>query len=470
MTLQNDPLLAYGLTTHKRAGVLLHLVTQNSLSSWLSQQENTQAIRKWLTQTGFNGEAGQICLLPDEKAGTLAGVIVGYAEPLSIWTLGGLPLQLPAQHTYKLAGKYPADVLENLALGWGLGSYRFTHYLTKAIPELPILTLPVTFQTAKIENILSATYLVRNLINFPANDLGTEELAQVGIEIAKRYKAKATIIRGEKLELDYPAIYTVGHGSARPPLLLDITWGKPNAPKVTLVGKGVVFDTGGLDIKTSSTMGDQKKDMGGAAHALALAQMIMTAKLNVRLRVLVPIVENSVSGTAMRPGDVLRTKSGKTVEINNTDAEGRLILADALYEAAQEQPQWIINFATLTGARSIALGTEIPCLFSNNDAMAASLFLAGQAHEDYIWRLPLWKPYWRHMKSPIADMSNLSNVSAGGAITAALFLEQFIQNTKAWAHFDFNAYNVSTQPGRPAGGEAMGLRACFYAIEKHFSN
>ena len=288
-------------------------------------------------------------------------------------------------------------------------------------------------------------------------------------KLAREFRARCSVIVGDDLlKKNYPMVHAVGRASDRAPRLIDIVWGNPRHPKVTLVGKGVCFDSGGLDLKPASGMKLMKKDMGGAANALGLARMIMSAKLPVRLRVLVPAVENSVSGDAFRPLDVLDSRAGITVEIGNTDAEGRLILGDALYEAASEDPELLLDFATLTGAARVALGPELPAMFSNDDTLACDLSKYGEAAGDPVWRLPIWKPYRRTMDSKVADINNIGEMAQGGAIIAALFLYEFVKDTVPWAHFDIMAWNMSSRPGRPAGGEAMAIRAAFGTIAARF--
>ncbi|MBF0248318.1 MAG: leucyl aminopeptidase family protein, partial [Alphaproteobacteria bacterium] len=317
-----------------------------------------------------------------------------------------------------------------------------------------------------------ATKLVRDLINTPASDLGPAELAVAIKELAGASGAQFREVVGvDLIREDFPAVYAVGRGAedARAPRLVDFTWGRDDAPRVTLVGKGVTFDSGGLDIKPASAMKLMKKDMGGAAHALGVASMVMAANLDVRLRVIVAAVENSVSGSAMRPLDVVATRKGVSVEIGHTDAEGRVILSDALALASEDQPDVIIDFATLTGAARVALGTDLPALFCNDDALAAALLAAGARTADPLWRMPLWKGYKPQIKSSVADIKNDTDSPYGGAITAALFLEEFVTPGTAWAHIDLMAWNTASQPGRPEGGEAMTLRAVFAMLAERFA-
>jgi leucyl aminopeptidase len=322
-----------------------------------------------------------------------------------------------------------------------------------------------------VENIVESTYLVRDLINTPAEDMGPLELSETAMRLSEEFHAQFDQIVGEDL-LDemYPAVFTVGRGSYSSPRLLDLQWGDLNSPKLTLVGKGVCYDTGGLDIKTGGSMRLMKKDMGGAAHVLGLARMIMKANLPVRLRVLIPAVENSVSGDAYRPGDVITMRNGKTVEVDNTDAEGRLVLADALVEASSEKPDLLIDFATLTGAARVAVGTEIAAMFTNNDKLAECVAASAEHEKDPVWRMPLHQSYLKLLKSKIADIANCARGGYAGAITAALFLQQFIDQEITWLHFDVMGWNVADRAGHPEGGEAMGLRAVFSYLRQRFSS
>lgn len=455
----------FALTDKSRNAIPLTLLEKAELNVWLTVQ--TPWLQNWLQTTGFKAEPGQIALVPDDD-GEIGGVVVGYENAPDMWSLAGLPYVLP-QGAYELTNKFRQDVQQQLALGWALGAYKFTRF-TKSAGRAPAqLVLAKGLEQAVL--MAEAITLVRDLINTPANHLGPQELAQAGLDIAKRYKARAKVLKGEELlKQNYPAIYEVGKGSARPPMLLDFTWGDAKAPKLTLVGKGIVFDTGGLDIKPSAGMLTMKKDMGGAAHVLALAQLIMANKLKLRLRVLVPIAENSVSGNAFRPSDIINSRSGKTIEIGNTDAEGRLVLCDAIYEAAQEKPDWLIDFATLTGAGWAAVGPQMGVFFSNDEKLAAKITEGSASQLDPLWRLPLWQPYAKSIKGKISDLNNNSSLGSAGAITAALFLEQFVPKGQVWAHFDVRAWNESARPGRPDGGEAFGLRAVYAAIENRFKS
>jgi leucyl aminopeptidase len=331
------------------------------------------------------------------------------------------------------------------------------------------LIWPNACDQAAVQSAAEATFLVRDLINTPASDMGPAELVAAVEAEGRRFAARCTVIEGEDLlTRNYPAIHAVGRASPRAPRLVDLVWGDDAWPRVTLVGKGVCFDSGGLDIKPSSAMKLMKKDMGGAAIMLGLARMVMAAGLKVRLRLLIPAVENSISGNAMRPLDVVATRRGLSVEIGNTDAEGRVILADALAEAASEKPSLLLDAATLTGAARVALGTELPALFANDDALAEAILSSGRDSLDPLWRLPLWAPYRRHLKGKTADLNNAPDLPSAGAITAALFLAEFVEPWCPWGHIDVMAWNTESRPGRPEGGEAMAMRALFRMLAERF--
>jgi leucyl aminopeptidase len=424
--------------------------------------------RQWIAATGFAGEPGKVVLLPDASGG-LARVLVGVAGGETLWTLAGLPDTLP-EGSYRLEPEPDARTAGRMALGWALACYAFTRY--KARPRgFASLVWPKSADRGLVERLARGIGLARDLINTPAEHMGPAELAGAAEGLAGRHGARFRAVVGEALlSENYPMIHAVGRASVREPRLADITWGDIAAPKVTLVGKGVCFDSGGLDLKTAGGMRLMKKDMGGAATVLGLAEAIMTARLPVRLRVLVPAVENAVSANAFRPLDIIRTRKGMTVEIGNTDAEGRLILCDALTEADTEKPALLIDMATLTGAARTALGPELPALFSNDDALAAELLGAAEAAADPLWRLPLWKPYRKMLSSPVADINNVSESAFAGAITAALYLQEFVSKETPWAHIDTYAWNQSSRPGRPEGGEALGLRALYHLVEERFGS
>ncbi|HLN23109.1 MAG TPA: leucyl aminopeptidase family protein [Patescibacteria group bacterium] len=427
---------------------------------WLVGQ--APALKAWVEATGFTAEPGSVCLLADAK-GKLDRVLFGLDEA-DPWCWAHLPAKLP-KGFYRLDASLDARDADWAATAWELACYQFTRYKGRNGREWPVLAWPVPANRAQVSRTVDAVRLVRDLVNTPASDMGPEELAQAAAGLAERKGGRVRTLIGEALLQDnYPLIHAVGRASSRAPRLIDLRWGDEAAPKVTLIGKGVCFDSGGLDLKSTSTMKLMKKDMGGAAHVLGLASMIMDAQLPVRLRVLIPAVENSVSGNAFRPLDVLRSRKGISVEVGNTDAEGRLVLADCLAEADREHPDLLIDLATLTGAARTALGPDLPALFTPDDRLAADLLAAGEAQADPLWRLPLWKPYRRLLDSKVADISNASDNGHAGAITAALFLQEFVSPSTSWAHLDVFAWNPSARPGRPEGGEAMALRALFHLI------
>jgi len=440
-------------------------VTAEGLAAALAPLDETQ--RRWVESTRYVGEAGKVALLPD-SAGRLARVLVGVTPGEELWSLAALPDTLPLG-AYRLDGEIAAGQANRFALGWALGCYAFTCYKPRERGWAD-LVLPERADKARIERLARGIALARDLINTPAADMGPSELAASAENLARRNGARFRAIRGDELlSENYPAIHAVGRPAARPPLLIDVAWGDSSAPKVTLVGKGVCFDSGGLDLKTAGGMRLMKKDMGGAATLLGLASAVMEAQLPVRLRVLIPAVENLVAGNAVRPLDVIKTRKGMTVEVGNTDAEGRLVLCDALHEACAEKPALVIDMATLTGAARTALGPDLPALFANDDKLADSLLAAGTAESDPLWRLPLWRPYRQMIVSPVADLNNVSESAFAGAITAALFLDAFVPQATSWAHIDTYAWNQKSRPGRPEGGEAMGLRALYALIEGRFA-
>ncbi|MBI5163725.1 MAG: leucyl aminopeptidase family protein [Magnetospirillum sp.] len=442
-------------------------VRKSECTDWLAGQP--EAVRRWAGANRFTAEAGSVCLMPAAEGG-LAWALVGMGEDDDPWLFAQLPAKLPAG-PWRIAAPMPGPAATWAALSWALATYGFGRYKSRNGREWPSLAWPAGADRAQVRRTVEATGLVRDLVNTPAADLGPAELAQAAETLAARFGATVRTTVGDGLMAEnFPLIHTVGRAAAQPrrPRLVDLTWGAETAPRVTLVGKGVCFDSGGLDIKPSANMKLMKKDMGGAAHVLGLASMIMDAGLPIRLRVLIPAVENAVSGESMRPLDVVKSRKGTTVEIGNTDAEGRLVLADALWEAVREKPEMVIDVATLTGAARTALGPDLPALFCNEDRLAADLLKAGEAEADPLWRLPLHKPYRRMLDSKVADLSSVSDGPYAGAITAALFLQEFVPNAVPWAHLDILAWNGAARPGRPEGGEAMGLRALFSVIAARF--
>lgn len=441
-------------------------IIELKLNDWLQNQDSR--VRNWINATNFKAKSCEVCLLPN-AGGELEKVLVGMGPEEDTWVFGHLSATLPKGH-YHIESQLTKDQLKHAVLAWGLGSYQYTPYKQCSPLEAKLLW-PEAVDAVALEMTLTSLFLVRDLINTPTEDMGPSELADCAMRVAEEFGVKAKEIIGDDLlKENYPTIHTVGRASDHAPRLVDFTWGNPVHPKITLVGKGVCFDSGGLDLKSANNMALMKKDMGGAAHALGLARMIMGAHLPVRLRVLIPAVENAVSGDAYRPGDIIRTRKGITVEVTNTDAEGRLVLSDALAEAVTEKPDILIDFATLTGAAKVALGADLPALFTANDELAQELLQSGEREKDYIWRLPLFTPYRKMLDSPIADICNSSDLGYGGAITAALFLKEFVPHDTLWAHFDMMAWNIQARPGRPQGGEAVALRGVFAYLQKRFGN
>jgi len=430
--------------------------------SWLKEQG--AASRGWLESLGLAGAAGDFAVMPGSDGKAAGAVLVISAEP-TLWDFGALATRLPPG-TWKLGDTAPLSPTD-AAVAIGLGAWRFERYKAKKSKDGPKILWPQGADKARATAMIEAICLARDLITTPSSDMGPAELAGAAKALAKKHGARFKVTVGDELlKQNFPMIHAVGRASTRAPRLIDLTWGKANHPKVTLVGKGVCFDTGGLDLKPAAGMLNMKKDMGGAATMMAVAAMVMACKLPVRLRLLVPAVENSVSGNAFRPLDVVPTRKGISVEIGNTDAEGRLILCDALHEGASEKPTMMVDCATLTGAARVSLGTDLPALFCNDDVLANGLLASGEAVTDPMWRMPLFKPYRRLLDSKVADINNVSGGTFGGAITAALYLQEFVPDDVPWAHFDMMAWNNTTRPGRPEGGEAQAARAIFATIEK----
>lgn len=428
----------------------LVLIETSTLEGWLNVLSDAQ--RSWLSRQNFEAKADQWAWHEDAQ-GDL--VVIGWDGLDNLSSFGGLPLQLP-EGDYQLVSA--ASDLQ--IIGWGLGCYQFSRY--KQPSRAPArLMIPSANNTDTIINTVTATCLTRDLINTPAQDMAPSHLEAEVAALADQFDAVCLVTRGEELlDLDCGAIHGVGRAAEDPPRLIDLTWGDPTHPKVTLVGKGVTFDSGGLDIKPASGMRWMKKDMGGAATVIGLAYLIMAEALPIRLRLLVPAAENAIAGNAFRPGDILHTHKGLTVEIDNTDAEGRLLLCDALSIACEDKPEVIFDYATLTGSARSAVGAEIAAMFCNDDALAAALHTHGSQHDDTVWRMPLHNDYNFMIESKIADVVNSAASPYAGAITAGLFLQKFVDNDR-WVHFDINAFNVRARPGRPEGGEAMGLRAVY---------
>ena len=442
-----------------RDAIPIEPIAEGGLERWLKGQP--AATRNWVAANRYLAKPGQHLLIPDGE-GHIGAVALGVSAEKDIWSYGALPMALP-EGSYRLPDEMPEEAATAAGLGWALGGYGFTRY--KKRERSPArLGLPRSADKAAVRREAEAVFLVRDLVNTPAEDMGPAELAAAARAVAKAGKARFSVIVGDELlKRNYPSIHAVGRASSRAPRLIDLRWGA-RGPKVTLVGKGVCFDSGGLDLKSSANMLLMKKDMGGAAHVLGLAQMIMAAGLALRLRVLIPAVENSVSANAYRPRDIIRSRKGLSVEIGNTDAEGRVILCDALAEADAEKPDLLIDMATLTGAARVALGPDLPALFANDDGLAEQALKHGKAADDPLWRMPLHKPYRRMIDSPIADINNSGDSPFAGSITAALFLADFVDPATRWLHLDIMAWNGRPRPGRPEGAEAVAIRGLYAMI------
>ncbi|TJV05461.1 MAG: leucyl aminopeptidase family protein [Mesorhizobium sp.] len=449
------------LVEKKLQGALpVHLVARDGLEA----AGLAPSMVAWARVNGFSGEAGRTLAVPGEN-GALAGAVFGLGDGDGALVLGALAKALPEGDWH--FASMPADP-QLAAIALVLGGYVFTRYGKKPGKTLRF-DLPAGADAARVRRIADGVFLTRDLVNTPTSDMGPDDLEAAVRTLAEVHKAEVSVIKGDDLLVrNFPMIHAVGRASVGAPRLIDMTWGRQGAPKVTLVGKGVCFDTGGLDIKPSSGMLLMKKDMGGAANVLGLASMIMAARLNVRLRVLIPAVENSIAGNAFRPGDVLASRKGISVEIGNTDAEGRLVLGDALALADDEEPQLLIDMATLTGAARVALGPDLPPFYTGDEVLASDLAAASAAVEDPLWRMPLWQPYEAKLSSKIADINNVTTDGFAGSITAALFLKRFVERTASWAHFDIFAWSPADRPHGPAGGEAQGIRALERIISKRF--
>ena len=441
--------------------VRISLVAAGDFNLWRERQSD--AAHAWLARSDFAAKAGQFIWLPDD-AGTPSAVVVGSGDQPGLETLGALAFTLP-EDDYRLDAVLDAPDRYRVLLGWGLGAYRFDRY--KAAERAPARLL-IDAADASVLDEQNAVALCRDLVNTPASDMLPHDLEGAAQSLAVENGAQIEVTTGDALlRANLNVIHAVGRASASAPRLIDMHWGDTGNPKVTLVGKGVCFDSGGLDLKTAAGMRMMKKDMGGGAHVLGLAKLIMARQLPVALRVLVPAVENAVSANAYRPGDVLRSYKGISIEIDNTDAEGRLVLCDALALASEDEPELIVDFATLTGAARSALGTELPAMFSSDDDVANDIIAAGLECDDAVWRMPLHAPYRALLDSKVADVVNAAASPYGGAITAALFLERFVDDVP-WVHFDIMAWNQRARPARPEGGEAMGLRAVYGYLEGRF--
>lgn len=439
-------------------------VKKEELEDWLQSVEPNQ--RQWAVSSGFKAKPGEFCFLPG-RDDELRSLVFGMQKEGWLGQLSGVFSSLP-EGVYRLQCDWSREQRLQASLGWGLAAYRFDRYKKNERPQ-PLLLLDEDIG-GEVRSLCDAQCLVRDLVNTPTEHMGPAQLADAVSDQAGLLGGESDSIIGEELlSRKFPAIHAVGRASEREPRLLQMSWGREDAPLLALVGKGVCFDTGGLDLKTAAGMALMKKDMGGGAHVLALARLVIQYELPVRLLLLIPAVENSVSGNAYRPGDVIETRKGLSVEIGNTDAEGRVVLSDALAYACELSPDLIIDFATLTGAARIAMGAELTPVFSNHIDVAQAIQVAGDEVEDPMWTLPLYQPYRKLIESPIADLNNSGKSSYGGCITAALFLEHFVEAEIPWVHIDTFAWNQASHPGRPQGGEALGLRAVFRYLQSRYS-
>jgi leucyl aminopeptidase len=452
------------LVKRAKTAIPLDAVRKADLGHWLEKQSNPAA--NWVRGAGFAAKDGELLLVPASD-GAVGFAVLGLGEHNDPLALAAFSESLP--HGTYVFRDVPAELTGvRGALAWLLGTYVFDRY-RKSGREFPRLLLSADVDSSEVQRIARGVFLARDLVNTPSNDMGPAELAEAARALADRFGANFRVVTGDELlDENYPLIHAVGRASERAPRLIDLRWGEESAPKVTLVGKGVCFDSGGLDLKNSAGMLTMKKDMGGAAVVLAIAQMVMDAGLALRLRVLIPAVENSVSGRAYRPGDILRSRKGLTVEIGNTDAEGRLVLADALCEADTETPEILIDIATLTGAARAATGMELPPFFTDDEILAADLSHAARDVHDPLWRLPLWRSYENALASPIADLNNNPDYNLAGAITAALFLNRFVSRSRSWVHLDIPAWIDRPRPGRRRGAEANGARALYALLASRY--
>jgi leucyl aminopeptidase len=451
--------LPAGLTHDSNAALPLHIVTRVDFAEWRAAQP--APVGAWIDAQAFDGGAYTALVVPDAD-GNIAAAVIGVGDRLDPTCYGHAPFALPAR-AWRVAGNLDPAETAALQLGWGLGSYRFSRYKQ---PLRAPATLVVARDADSVVDELAACIRVRDLVNTPTEHMGPDQLEQVCCEIAERFGARIEVVSGDDLlAQNFPAIHAVGRASHRAPRIIALTWGDAAHPHIAICGKGVCFDTGGLDLKPADGMRNMKKDMGGAAHAIALAELVMSRGLPLRITLLVPAVENAIGPNAFRPGEVVATRAGISVEIDNTDAEGRVVLCDALTYAAEQQPELLLDFATLTGAARIALGPDLPALYANDEAVAGAWLDAGAQLRDPLWRMPLWRPYWRYLGSSVADIANGGPSKMAGSITAALYLERFVPPQQKWAHLDVYAWNDSDRAGKPAGGEAQGLRAAYAMLK-----
>lgn len=450
-----------GFTSHAEQALPLHVLDRERFKAWTAGQP--AALQAWLQAQRFTAGAHSVALLPGEHG--LAGAVIGVGDAADAYSYAHAPHALPEGTVWQLATPLEDTQQALLQLGWGLGSYRFDRYRARNRAPAQLLASP----GGEVAGLIAASLRVRDWVNTPTEDMGPQQLEDAARALAEAHGAQVEAITGDALlARNFPAIHAVGRASHRAPRLIVLRWGRDSDPSLVLVGKGVCFDTGGLDLKPADGMRNMKKDMGGAAHALALAGLVMSQALPVKLTLLIPAVENAVGPDAFRPGEVIATRKGLSVEIDNTDAEGRLVLCDALAYASEQAPDLVLDFATLTGAARIALGPDLPALFSNDDTLAQQWLQAGEETRDPVWRMPLWRPYLRYLHSTIADLANAGSRMAG-SVTAALYLERFLAEGQRWAHLDVYAWNDGERPGRPAGGEALALRSAWAMLKARYT-
>ena len=450
----------------KKQSTPIEIIFNDDFENW--KENLSENHKQWVDINNFTAAIGSHIIFADNN-GAIDRVACGIDKnELDPWIFSKLASTLP-DGLYQFENDLDDHTSNIAAYGWAMADYKFDRYLKENKKKSVILLVPENCDYEYVSSQVRGTSLTRDLVNTPTNDMGPPELSDAAKELASKYDAEFNVTIGnELLEKGYETIHTVGRAAEKEPRLMDIIWGNKSAPKITLVGKGVCFDTGGLDIKPSNAMLTMKKDMGGAAHVLGLGQMIMESGLDVRLRILIPAVENNISGNAFRPGDIIKSYKGTTVEVGNTDAEGRLILCDALTLACEEKPELMLDFATLTGAARVAMGADIPPYFTDDDDLHSGLQHHMKKEYDPLWQLPLYQPYRKLLSSNIADINNVASTGFGGAITAALYLKHFVDDDISWAHFDVYAWNMADRPGRPKGGEAMGLRAVMSYLKDRF--
>ncbi|MEZ5757938.1 MAG: leucyl aminopeptidase family protein [Emcibacteraceae bacterium] len=446
--------------------VAINLVSSDSLDKWQANLSSEQL--NWCRKHNFKAKSGELIFFSD-NGGNFRSIAAGTgSEPYDPWLFSKIAETLP-DGIYYIENELSSRNSDYAVFGWAMAHYNFDYYLKEKNSKNAVLSVPYNCNFNLVSSIIKGTVLTRDLVNIPTCDMGPSELEKVAKNLSEFYGASFSVTVGDALlKSGFNTIHTVGRAAEKEPRLIDFSWGDEKAPKLTLVGKGVCFDTGGLDIKPSSAMLTMKKDMGGAAHVLGLARIIMENKLPVRLRVLIPAVENNISGNAFRPGDIIKSYKGTTIEVGNTDAEGRLVLCDALALASEENPDLIIDFATLTGAARVALGADVPPFFSDDKEISAALLNCSEEEFDPLWPLPLYRPYKKLLHSSIAEINNVANTGFAGAITAALFLKEFVGEAIPWVHLDVYAWNASARPGKPIGGEAMGLRTVYNFLARRY--